>query len=215
MALMMMLSVVPMYASAADPVALTEANVVTWPTIEGEIYFGQKLNDGFTVVGGTVTTDGTAEGTVIPGKFEFIDPEYVPTSSTGIASFKFTPNNIEEYTGFEVEYVWDVTYPVKVVTPVLVDDSNPPIVVDAVEYGTMLRNVSISGGQMMNPIVPTESVVLSKNWTWANARTKVTESGYYPAKFAAGTSGYARVGNQSVRWPCGCALPQRQQCISE
>ena len=180
------------FVFAAEPIQLTEANVVTWPTIEGELYYGQKLSDGFTLSGGLVTTTGDETGTPVSGTFEFIDPNYVPTSTTGIAAFKFTPNAeySDEYLGFEVKYVWDVTYSVKAVTPVLVDENNPPIVAEAVEYDTMLRNVVITGGQMKNPVVPTESSILSKKWTWANARTKVTKSGYYPAKFAAGTSGY-------------------------
>lgn len=180
------------FVFAAEPIQLTEVNVVTWPTIEGELYYGQKLSDGFTLSGGLVTTTGDETGTPVSGTFEFIDPNYVPTSTTGIAAFKFTPNDeySDEYLGFEVEYVWDVTYSVKAVTPVLVDENNPPVVAEAVEYNTMLRNVVITGGQMKNPVVPTESSILSKKWTWANARTKVTKSGYYPAKFAAGTSGY-------------------------
>ena len=191
MAVVMLAVSVPV-AFAADPIQLTEVNVVTWPTIEGELYYGQKLSDGFTLSGGLVTTTGDETGTPVSGTFEFIDPNYVPTSTTGIAAFKFTPNDeySDEYLGFEVEYVWDVTYSVKAVTPVLVDENNPPVVAEAVEYNTMLRNVVITGGQMKNPVVPTESSILSKKWTWANARTKVTKSGYYPAKFAAGTSGY-------------------------
>lgn len=176
------------FAFAAEPVILSESNVVTWPTIEGEIYFGQKLSDGFTVSGGLVTIDGTAEGTVIPGKFEFIDPSYIPTSTNGIAAFKFTPNNTQDYSAFEVEKVYDVMYTVNKVTPVLVDENNPPVASE-VEAGARLSTSKITGGQMKNPYNPEESKVLSKTWTWSNGRTTVSESGYYEAKFAPG-SGY-------------------------
>ena len=176
------------FAFAAEPVILSESNVVTWPTIEGEIYFGQKLSDGFTVSGGLVTIDGTAEGAVIPGKFEFIDPSYIPTSTNGIAAFKFTPNNTQDYSGFEVEKVYDVMYTVNKVTPVLVDENNPPVASE-VEAGARLSTSKITGGQMKNPYNPEESKVLSKTWTWSNGRTTVSESGYYEAKFAPG-SGY-------------------------
>ncbi|MBR2414006.1 MAG: hypothetical protein IKB13_05855, partial [Clostridia bacterium] len=54
LALMMFVSVVPFYASAAEPIALTEANVTVWPTASGEIWFGQKINEGVTLIGGEV-----------------------------------------------------------------------------------------------------------------------------------------------------------------
>ena len=42
LALMMMLSVVPMYASAAT--ALKATNVTEWPTATGEIFYGQVVS---------------------------------------------------------------------------------------------------------------------------------------------------------------------------
>ena len=58
LALMMMLSVVPMYASAADPIALSASNVTEWPTANGEIYVGQILGEHITLVGGKVIYEG-------------------------------------------------------------------------------------------------------------------------------------------------------------
>ncbi|MBE6747281.1 MAG: hypothetical protein E7558_07510, partial [Ruminococcaceae bacterium] len=58
LAVMMILSVVPMVASAA-PIVLTEDNIAVWPTFEGEMFYGQKLNEGdLQIVGGVVTLDG-------------------------------------------------------------------------------------------------------------------------------------------------------------
>ncbi len=179
LALMMMLSVVPMYASAADPIALTEANVVTWPTIEGEIYWGQKLSDGFTVVGGVVTADGT----VIPGKFEFINSEYVPIADIEFADLRFIPDNTREYIGFEVENTTNVIFEVKFVTPVLVDPNSPPVATPVEEAGNRLSTSTISGGAVKNPYT---GEILTGEWYWVSRRTKVEESGYYPAELGVG-----------------------------
>ncbi|MBQ4644494.1 MAG: hypothetical protein IJB72_01890 [Clostridia bacterium] len=183
LALMMMLSVVPMYASAAEPIALTEANVVTWPTIEGEIYFGQKLSDGFTLSGGLVTSTGDENGSAITGKFEFIDPNYVPTSTSGIAALKFIPENTIEYQGFDVEYAWDVLYSVKTITPVLADPNSPPVATPVEEAGNRLSTSTISGGAVKNPYT---GELLAGEWYWTNRRTKVEEGGYYPAELSVG-----------------------------
>ena len=58
MALMMMLSVVPFYASA-EAVALTTKNVTEWPTVtylnpDGKMYFGQTVGEGIALTGGKV-----------------------------------------------------------------------------------------------------------------------------------------------------------------
>lgn len=155
LALMMMLSVVPFYASA-EAVALTTDNVVTWPTTSGEIWFGQKLSDGITLnsENALVTSDGTATGTVIPGKWEFIDTEFVPTTagSSSRANIKFTPDDTTAYSGFEKKSCRDVTYVVNKVTPVFVDESNDPVVATDVEQGATLATSTLSGGQMKTPI---------------------------------------------------------------
>ena len=136
LALMMILSVVPFYASA-EAIALTADNVVAWPTTSGEIYFGQKLSDGITLnsENALVTSDGTETGTVIPGKWEFIDKDFAPTAwgKTSKANVKFTPENTDEYIGFEVTKSANVTYVVNKTTPVFVDEINDPIVATDVE----------------------------------------------------------------------------------
>lgn len=183
LALMMMLSVVPMYASAADPIALTEANVVTWPTIEGEIYWGQKLSDGFTVVGGVVTADGTADGTVIPGKFEFINDEYVPITTSEFADLRFIPDNTQEYEGFEVENTTNVIFEVKLVTPVLVNENDVPVASSVASVNARITTSTLTGGTVKNPYT---GEVISATWVWVNRRDKVAESGYFSAVCSAG-----------------------------
>ncbi len=183
LALMMMLSVVPMYASAADPIQLTEANVVTWPTIEGEIYWGQKLSDGFTVVGGVVTADGTADGTVIPGKFEFINDEYVPITTSEFADLRFIPDNTQEYEGFEVENITNVIFEVKLVTPVLVNENDVPVASSVASVNARITTSTLTGGAVKNPYT---GEVISATWAWVNRRDKVAESGYFSAVCSAG-----------------------------
>lgn len=188
MALMMMLSVVPFYASA-EAVALTTDNVVVWPTTSGEIFFGQKLSDGITLnsENALVTSDGTENGTVIPGKWEFIDTEFVPTawSKTSKANVKFTPENTDEYIGFEVTKSANVTYVVNKTTPVFVDEINDPIVATDVEQGAKLETSIVSGGQMKNPYT---NEIIDKDWKWGSKSTIVNSTGEYRAIFAGGSS---------------------------
>ncbi len=181
LALMMMLSVVPMYASAAEPIALTEANVTVWPTASGEIYFGQKISDGITLSGGEVQYDGA----VVAGHFEFTNPDFCPTSAGNqIASLAFIPNDSSVYVGFDVDYAWDVTYKVNKTTPILVSESDLPIATE-VEAGAQLKTSVISGGAMKNPYNDSEPNINKAIWEWTNRRTIINESGYYEAEFVA------------------------------
>jgi len=188
MALMMILSVVPFYASA-EAVALTTDNVVVWPTTSGEIFFGQKLSDGITLntENALVTSDGTETGTVIPGKWEFIDTEFVPTAwnKTSKANIKFTPENTNEYIGFEVTKSANVTYVVNKTTPVFVDEINDPIVATDVEQGAKLSTSTLSGGQMKNPYT---NEIIDKSWKWSSSSTIVNSTGEYKANFPGGSS---------------------------
>ncbi len=181
LALMMMLSVVPLYASAAEPIALTEANVTVWPTANGEIYYGQKINEGITLSGGEVQYDGA----VVAGHFEFIDPEL--RSKNGVASLKFVPDDTTKYSGFEVERAWDVMFTINKTTPVLVDANDPPVATEVAAAGTLLGKSKISGGQVMNPYYPEEASVLGYTWSWVNRREPVTKSGYYEAQTGGGS----------------------------
>ena len=178
LALMMMLSVVPMYASAAEPIALTEANVTVWPSYDGEMYFGQTIGEAFTVVGGEVKHNDT----IVPGKFEILYPEYAPSSDgMDFANFKFIPDDTNMYIGFDVEFAWDVIYTINLAKPVFVDEINDPIVATDVEQGETLAKSTISGGQCMNPYNKEETNILAKKWEWTNKNAIVSKSGYYEA----------------------------------
>ncbi len=183
-----MLAMAMPVAFGAEPIVLTEANIAVWPTYEGEIYFGQKLSDGMSVVGGTVTSDGTSEGAVIPGKFEFVDSSHIPTQINNYAALRFVPEDSQNYTGFEISNNnTNAIYSVKKATPELVDEVNDPPVSTKVEAaGKRLSTTTLSGGTLRNPY--TKEIIESGKWTWSKRTTVVNESGYYEAKSSCGTS---------------------------
>lgn len=169
-------------AFAAPPIVLSETNVTVWPAANGEIFYGQKLSDGITLSGGEVQYDGA----VVAGHFEFIDSDFYPTDGgANIAALKFIPDDLGSYAGFEIEYAWDVFYYVNPVTPVLVDENSPPVATQ-VEAGARLSTSTISGGAIKNPI--TNEIITDAVWKWESSRTKVNESGYYPARATSASS---------------------------
>lgn len=179
-----MLAVSVPVAFATDPIALSESNVTVWPTASGEIYFGQKISDGITLSGGEVQYNGVT----VPGHFEFVDADYIPTSAgTPASSLKFIPNDNDIYTSFEISYAPNTRYTVNYVTPVLVNENEPPVAT-AVEAGARISTSTISGGAVKNPI--TNQIIEDATWNWSSSRTKVNESGYYPANLISATSGY-------------------------
>ena len=189
LALMMMLSVVPFYASA-EAVALTEANVLEWPTVEyknadGKYYYEQPIEEGLALTGGVVTTDGTANGTVIEGKFEFnYEGRSLPTYSTASRAYiKFVPNDTDKYVGFSVDRSTIVKFAVTRTTPVFADETNDPLVATEVEPGATLSTSTISGGKLVNPYNPNAEKLAAKTWKWTLGTAIVEKSGYYEARF--------------------------------
>ena len=179
LALMMMLSVVPFYASAADPIALTASNITVFPTVSGTIYYGQTVGESLTLTGGEVQYNGE----IIPGEFVHTNSSERPTGGGTVAmraSFTFNPTDTENYTGFSVRYSRDVTYMVLPTTPVYVDENSKPYIENTeVEAGTKLSDITINGSAVKNPYYPEESRFLPKTWTWANPDTIVGKSGYF------------------------------------
>ena len=174
-------------AFAVEPISLGEANVSSWPTATGEIYFGQKVSEGITLTGGAVVYEGES----VPGHFEFLDPDARP--SLGVASLKFVPDDTQNYQGFEVEYAWDVMFTINKTTPVLVDENNPPVAT-AVEAGAKLSTSTLTGGQIYNPYYPEEETALAGTWKWSKGSTIVNESGYYEARIT--VTNYNRITTQ-------------------
>ena len=185
LALMMMLSVVPMYASAAE--AISASNVTQWPTVsyknaDGKMHFGQTEPEALIINDDEIVLD--AAGNQVAGHFTFKDTNKMPVSSgTKKLNLTFVPDNTEEYTGFNKMFS-SVTYDVEAVTPVYVDEVNDPLVATEVEAGATLSTSTLSGGKMTNPYNPEEPKILARTWEWVNPSTVVNESGYYEAMFA-------------------------------
>ena len=182
----MMLSVVPMYASAAEPIALSASNVTEWPTANGEIYVGQILGEHITLVGGKVIY----EGVEVPGHFEHFTPNISVSLASEVtkANLKFVPDDTTTYKGFNKLMSTDVTYAVKKTTPILLNENNPPIATK-IKEGQKLAESTISGGVMKNPYNDKVDIS-SRVWQWDNPDLVVTESGKYLAKWEGDTRGY-------------------------
>lgn len=165
---------------AEEQITLSVDNLVTYPTAEGSIYFGQKINEGVTLTGGEVQYNGE----VIPGHFEFVDPEYRhSTSSTGYRSdLIFVPDNTDLYTSFAIPKSKNVTFPIEKTTPAFVDENDTAPVTTEIESGAKLSTIPLSGAKVYNPYYPEETKALAAEWSWSSKSTVVTESGYYEAK---------------------------------
>ncbi len=179
LAIMMMLSVVPFYASAAQ-IELTEANVVSYPTAEGTIYAGQKFGDYITLKGGEVRYDANGNGTLdedetVAGAFEIIEDDANATAGVTIKqlTIKFVPADTETYSEIAIS---------KSSSGISIQPLGRPVtiieypVADEVEAGTKLRNVKLTGGVIIDN--ETQEVVEVKTWRWKILTATVTESGY-------------------------------------
>ncbi len=188
LALMMMLSVVPFYASAAAE-ALAVKNVSQWPTIsyktedgtlvsDGCMYYGQKVSDVLVINDDEIVLN--AAGEQVAGHFEFIDPDEIPDSANDAtrSNIKFVPDDNNSYSGFQRKRSRDTTFKVVTTTPVLVSDAPTATSVDS---GSTLSTSVISGGQVMNPYNPGDSEALNATWYWTNPNEVVYESGEYEA----------------------------------
>lgn len=189
LALMMMLSVVPMYASAAE--ALSASSVTQWPTLsyknaDGKMYFGQTEAEALIINDDEIVID--AAGNQVAGHFTFKDVDKIPTNGTGKKlNLTFVPDNLEEYTGFNKMFS-SVLYDVETVTPVPVDENDTIPVAAEVEAGATLSTSTLSGARYINPYNANESGILAREWEWSATNpsyyTVINESGYYEALFA-------------------------------
>ncbi len=191
LALMMMLSVVPFYASAAEKLTAT-ANVESYPTLsyktaDGKMYYGQTLEEALIINDDEVVRD--AAGNQVAGHFEFRKPENIPTPGTDIKlDIIFVPDDEDAYTSF-TKLRSSLVYTVEAVTLVPVDENDPVPVASEVEPGALLSTSVLSGGALTNPHNPNEPNLLSTEWIWSPSlnpasKTVVSTSGYYTAQFA-------------------------------
>ncbi len=185
LAVIMIMSVLPMYASAVEPIVLTEANVVSYPTADGTIYAGHRVGDYITLKGGEVRYDADANGTldadeVVPGTFELIeeDANTIITMFGLIVTIKFVPTDTAAYSEIAID-MWSSCIVVSAVgRPVTITEY--PNVPD-IEPGARLSTITPTGGVVIDD--ETGNPVEIKAWQWKSSRTVVNESGYYPARF--------------------------------
>ena len=204
LAVMMILSSVPMFASAA-PIALTTANITEYPVAnfinEDGAFIGMTVGESITLSGGKVCYDSNGDGTLaddeaVPGHFEIVDPDTVPNLSGGSnnrVSIKFVPDDETTYAGFEALRNRNVQYLVQKTTPVFVDENDTIPVATKLKAGDTLSLSTLSGAEVTNPYNANEPKILKASWTWNPkvnnpSKTIVTESGYYEAYFLC--SGY-------------------------
>lgn len=193
LALMMMLSVVPFYASAAE--TLSSSNVTQWPTVsyknaDGKMYNGQTVSDALVINDDEIVLDSA--GNQVAGHFEFYNSAQMPSAGTNLKlNIKFVPDDTTTYSGFNKMFS-SVTYNVETVTPVPVDENDTIPVATEVEAGATLSTSTLSGARYINPYNANESKILAREWEWSATNpsysTVINESGYYEAMFA--PSGY-------------------------
>ncbi len=182
MALMMLISVVPFYASAAAE-TLTATNVQTWPTLsykhpDGVMYYGMTVAEGLTINDDEVVID--AAGNQVAGHFEFVTPTKIVSGSNVKADLLFVPDDADAYSTIKKNRS-SVLFSVQKTQLVFIDENNPPVAASQIVKGGTLSTVELTGGQVKNPYVETDTKADGAYWEWVNPDTVVTESGEFEA----------------------------------
>ena len=187
LALMMMLSVVPFYASAAE--TLTASNIQTLPTITMKenvtVYTGNYQDTVFSVADDEVVVD--AAGNQVAGHFVIKNSGAYSAGEKTVKyiNLTFMPDDAEVYTSFNKNLVkiTPVTFTVEKADLALKDAENDyPKTTEAVPSGTAISDIIITGGAYYIVQAPTTTTYVSQaNWTWQDTSLIVTESGYYNA----------------------------------
>ncbi len=199
LALMMMLSVVPMYASAAE--ALNAASIQTLPTISMKTpdvlsyIYGTTYEEIFAIADDEVVVD--AAGNQVAGHFELKAPNacWDPSVETlKRINLVFVPDDTTAYSGFNKNRVSVESFGITIQksTMKLVDETNdPPVAEGSYPVGTALSDIAITGGAVVNVLNPSANQGISNPvWRFKDAATAtVLESGYYEA-YVAGVEEY-------------------------
>ena len=190
LALMMMLSVVPFYASA-EAETLTASNIQTLPTITVNDLSAVKLYTGtypdklFTIADDEVVVD--AAGNQVAGHFVVRNASPYDAGEAVVKrlNITFLPDDTEAYTSFNKNRITvdEFTIVVEKADVALIDaENNYPRTTEAVPSGTAISDIRITGGGLYNVQNPTSNTYLSNaSWSWKDTSLVVTESGYYDA----------------------------------
>ncbi|MBR3868938.1 MAG: hypothetical protein IKM66_06435 [Clostridia bacterium] len=188
LSVIMIMSVLPMYASAAAE-TLTASNIQTLPTITMKenvtVYTGNYQDTVFSVADDEVVVD--AAGNQVAGHFVIRNSSVYSAGEFTIknVNLTFLPDDIEAYTSFNKNRVTitPVTVIVEKADLALKDAENDyPKTAEAVPSGTAISDIRITGGACYIVQAPTTtSYVANLNWTWQDTSLTVTESGYYNA----------------------------------
>ena len=190
LALMMMLSVVPFYASA-EAETLTASNIQTLPTITVNDLSAVKLYTGtypdklFTIADDEVVVD--AAGNQVAGHFVVRNASPFDAGEAVVKrlNITFLPDDTEAYTSFNKNRITvdEFTIVVEKADVALIDAENDyPRTTEAVPSGTVISDIRITGGGLYNVQNPTSNTYLSNvSWSWKDTSLVVTESGYYDA----------------------------------
>ncbi|MBR2893970.1 MAG: hypothetical protein IKB94_08975, partial [Clostridia bacterium] len=190
LALMMMLSVVPFYASA-EAETLTASNIQTLPTITVNDLSAVKLYTGtypdklFTIADDEVVVD--AAGNQVAGHFVVRNASPYDAGEAVVKrlNITFLPDDTEAYTSFNKNRITvdEFTIVVEKADVALIDAENDyPRTTEAVPSGTAISDIRITGGGLYNVQNPTSNTYLSNaSWSWKDTSLVVTESGYYDA----------------------------------
>ena len=162
---------------------LTTTNVQTWPTLsykhpDGVMYYGMTVAEGLTINDDEVVID--AAGNQVAGHFEFVTPTKIVSGSNVKADLLFVPDDADAYSTIKKNRS-SVLFSVQKTQLVLIDENNLPVAASQIVKGATLSTVEITGGQVKNPYVETDTKADGAYWEWVNPDTVVTESGEFEA----------------------------------
>ena len=194
LALMMMLSVVPFYASAA-PIALTNRNVeIVVPSVSPtEINYGQPISD-VTITGGEMWyIDGTGVKTKVEGYFIHRSTAVIPPANDAYEPmFKFVPTD-SNYTCSATFRSGNTTYTgtwptIKVKAEAVATLAEAPVASSLAVGGKKIYNSVLSGGKVVDG--EGNDITALGKWQWPDTTIVVNESGTYTAVWKATNNDY-------------------------
>ncbi len=168
---------------------LTENNILRYPVQVGTPRVREAFGDVVTLEGGTVTTDGSPAGKVIPGHFEFTvkSSSAMYASETWGTSIKFVPDDAEAYSE-----ITGINFPVKaVVAPATFYEGSSAknFTASSIESGKYLGLSKITGTADFTGVNGGVKMSSSNfDIKWFTTSVQLTEHGGYCPAIATPTS---------------------------